>query len=94
MTKTTDFGALRTELNLRDNTNRAAVLKFLAKHQGEKIRIDRLARAIFGSTDEVNKVTFAIGKLRERILELKLSKKYRLEWIDEDQNWFFLFTVL
>jgi hypothetical protein len=89
-----DFEALLAELGLRANTNRAAVLTYLAKHPGEEIAIDRLAKAALGSADMVNSVTFAVGKLRERIVERKLSRKYSLNWRDDGENWWLIFSAL
>ncbi len=93
VTKTINFETIRDELNLRSNTNRAAVLAYLVKHQGEKIRIDRLAKAVTGDAEAVNATTFAVEMLIKRIDALKLSRKYRLEWLDEDFNWWVVFSA-
>jgi hypothetical protein len=95
ISKTTkiDFESLLTELNLRPNTHRAAVLAYLAKHQGEKIRIDQLAKGALKSADAINSVTYAVEMLAKRITERKLSRKYQIEWIDEDGNWFIQFSA-
>jgi DNA-binding response OmpR family regulator len=93
MTKSITFETIRDELNLRQNTNRAAVLEYLVKHNGEKIRIDRLAKALTGDGEAVNATTFAVEMLIKRMHALKLSRKYCLEWLDEDFNWFVLFSA-
>jgi hypothetical protein len=93
MKTTIDFEALLTELNLCSNTNRAAVLAYLAKHNGEKIRIDQLAKGALKSADAINSVTYAVGMLAKRIVAQKLSRKYSFEWIDEGGNWYVLFSA-
>jgi hypothetical protein len=90
---TNTFETIRVELNLRPKTNRAAVIAYLAKHQGEKIRIDRLAKGALKSADAINSVTYAVEMLAKRIAAQKLSRKYSLEWIDEGGNWYVQFSA-
>jgi outer membrane PBP1 activator LpoA protein len=93
MKMTVDFELLRAQLNLRENTNRAAVLAYLAKHNGEKIRIDQLAKSALKSADAINSVTYAVEMLAKRIAAQKLSRKYSITWIDEGGNWFVEFSA-
>jgi hypothetical protein len=93
MKTTVDFEAIRADFGIRADTHRAKVLNFLACHPGEEITIDKLAKAVFGSADMVNGVTFAIGVLRERIVERKLTRKYALEWRDDGENWWLMFSA-
>jgi DNA-binding winged helix-turn-helix (wHTH) protein len=87
------FEVIRDELNLRADTNRAAVLEYLVKHAGEKIRIDKLSKAVFGDAEAVNSTTFSVDMLAKRIDSLKLNRKYCLEWIDENLNWFVVWSA-